>query len=281
MLAKGYQKACAEYDFEKNASKIGMLMTIDGTMDDLILPQGFDTYTFTDADGGDDRRGSSADESETDSDSHLPAKAKKKKVPKQKPAGGGPAAAADKDADDDHDDDEGSISVSSEGESDDVDDTAEVDAIAALGVGSAVCPEGFTIEATLMPFGDLTQQNALIGKAVLFKWNGAPLPPADFGWYLGWVKKRATPAEIARVRKETGDEVNFMVSYSNRETNDRLPFFFEHTAKWAEAEVSLGLTADVWGPTAKWVVVTPPGDYQRPKMPKRNKGGGKEKKKKE
>ena len=33
MLAKGYQKACAEYDFEKNASKIGMLMTIDNTTD--------------------------------------------------------------------------------------------------------------------------------------------------------------------------------------------------------------------------------------------------------
>ena len=48
MRAKGYQNACAEYDFEKNTSKIFMLMAIDGAMDDLVLPQGFDTCTFTD-----------------------------------------------------------------------------------------------------------------------------------------------------------------------------------------------------------------------------------------
>lgn len=36
MLAKGYSKACEEFDFEKNAAKVGMMITIDGSGDELI-----------------------------------------------------------------------------------------------------------------------------------------------------------------------------------------------------------------------------------------------------
>ena len=45
-----------------------------------------------------------------------------------------------------------------------MDDTAEVNAVAALGVGSAVCPEGVTIKATLMPFDDLTRGVVVPGR---------------------------------------------------------------------------------------------------------------------
>ena len=38
---------------EKGGGKIGMLMTIDGTNDDLICIDGVEKYTFTDADAGD------------------------------------------------------------------------------------------------------------------------------------------------------------------------------------------------------------------------------------
>ena len=64
MLQKAYARACSQYDFERNAAQLGMLMTADGTGDGLINLQGFENYSFTDADGGDDGQGSSVDEVE-------------------------------------------------------------------------------------------------------------------------------------------------------------------------------------------------------------------------
>ena len=40
------------FDFAAAAQKIGMLMTVDGTCDDLICIDGVDKDTFTEADAG-------------------------------------------------------------------------------------------------------------------------------------------------------------------------------------------------------------------------------------
>jgi cobalamin biosynthesis protein CobT len=44
---------CHTFDFAAAARKIGMLMTVEGTNDDLICTDGVEKYTFTDADAGD------------------------------------------------------------------------------------------------------------------------------------------------------------------------------------------------------------------------------------
>ena len=51
ILASAYARAYAKYDFGCNARELGMLMTVDGTCDQLIDLQGLGHVTFTDADG--------------------------------------------------------------------------------------------------------------------------------------------------------------------------------------------------------------------------------------
>ena len=49
---QAWDELCHTFDFAAAARKIGMLMTIDGTNDDLIRIDGVEKYTFTDADAG-------------------------------------------------------------------------------------------------------------------------------------------------------------------------------------------------------------------------------------
>jgi len=50
---QAWDELCHTFDVAAAARKIGMLMTIDGTNDDLIRIDGVEKYTFTDADAGD------------------------------------------------------------------------------------------------------------------------------------------------------------------------------------------------------------------------------------
>ena len=50
---QSWDELCHTFDFAAAARKIGMLMTINGTNDDLIRVDGVEKYTFTDADAGD------------------------------------------------------------------------------------------------------------------------------------------------------------------------------------------------------------------------------------
>jgi hypothetical protein len=52
MLHMAYAKACAEFNFEKVARKLGMCMTINGQDDDFICLQGLGHVSFCDAYGG-------------------------------------------------------------------------------------------------------------------------------------------------------------------------------------------------------------------------------------
>lgn len=52
LAAEAWEKVCSRFDFEKAATRIGMLMTIDGTNDEQIQIQGVEHYSFRDADAG-------------------------------------------------------------------------------------------------------------------------------------------------------------------------------------------------------------------------------------
>jgi len=160
ILDVAYAKACAQYDFTRNAGKLGMLMTVGGSGDKIIELQGLGHVTFTDADGGE-----AAEDSEDDDDDD------------------------DEEEEDDSDGDE----LSDDEEEDELDDTAEVDLAAASAVGAAVAPEGYELDDS-----KLGHENEIIGRHVLMKWDGAPIKASDFGWFCGKVKKRLTPAETAK-----------------------------------------------------------------------------------
>ena len=53
MWKTAWDELCHTFDFAAAARKIGMLMTIDETNDDLIRIHSVEKYTFTVADAGD------------------------------------------------------------------------------------------------------------------------------------------------------------------------------------------------------------------------------------
>ena len=61
---QAWDELCYTFDFAAAARKIGMLMTRDGTNDDLIRVDGVEKYTFTDADASDLPANEASDEEE-------------------------------------------------------------------------------------------------------------------------------------------------------------------------------------------------------------------------
>ena len=246
LLEKAYAKACENYDFERNAIKLGNLMTIDGSDDDQIKLQGVESYAFAEEDGG-SHGGSSADEADDGGEI-------------------GP------------DDDEDDLYV--ESSDDEEDDTDELDAAAALNLAqqSAVAPEGFVVITTPPP----EELNALIGKPVLYQFSGAPLAREDFGWYLGWVANACSPQDKKKHPGVTydvwfcSDETNGVLPAAYvKGTGAR------GDKKDKAERISIGLTRETWGVDQKWVALTPPkGKEQCPhgtKPPAKKKGKGRKK----
>ena len=159
MIAAAYDDACKNYDFEKVAGRLGMLMTVDDESDAGIHLQGLGSVTFTDADGGEDGMSSVDDddydnEEEEFEDEEL-------------------AAAADEADGDDLEFDVGL--------SDDEDDDTDLQGV----IGEAVAPAGFKFSDQ-----DLTHVNDVIGKDVLVKLASAPLREHEYEWYRGTVQSR-------------------------------------------------------------------------------------------
>ena len=113
------------------------------------------------------------------------------------------------------------------------------------------------------PRSDRQNNKRIVWKLLVAQENGrvkqhsqalrqAQLSTADEFKYRGTVSKRATEAEV---KKTPG--VNFQVRFVNSETNHKLPARFGkgHTGPKKSAFVPLGLTADVWGPEKKWVLL--------------------------
>ena len=251
MLKRAYHTACLETDFEAIAAKLGMNLTIDGSGDDEIKIQGLPDYSFTDTNGGSDGGGSEADE-KSDSESDV-----------------------DADESTQIGDDEDSI-ISESDDDDEPDDTAELDAAAALAITDATAPEGFRIVTPAPEQGTLQEENTLIGKAILRKWSGAPIPASKFGWYRGKVMRRASQADM---RRTAG--VNFIVKFSNEHTGMVIPACeggAKYSGKKATGEYPLDLTPETWGVDGTWVVLEGEEGAQASGSPPE--GGGEKKAKK-
>lgn len=184
LLIAAYEKACKEYDFEKNARKVGMLMTVDESQMDDIDIQGIGRVSFCDEDGGSIGENSSDDEHEPESE--------------------GDRSDGAQESDD-------SALTDSGGDSED--DTAEVDRCAAEGVGAAIAPAGYCIVHQCPPLSTRSDHQELIGRTILFKWNGT-IRAEDFGWYKGKIHSRYTGPT---------PDLNFNARYSNADTNNLLP----------------------------------------------------------
>ena len=219
MLGLAYARACLEYDFEKNAGKLGMLLTVNGAGDELISLQGLGPVTFTDADGG-SIGNPSEDEEDSDDDSD--------------------AGSADGENDDDS-------LVADDTDDDEEDDTAAVDAAAAEAIPAPTPPTGYLVDEEA-----LTAENDVIGRKILFKWDGAPLRSSDFGWYPGTVKSMLSATEKA---KNPG--CSFNVTLKNSETNGVLPGCWGSSFKGPKAHgvARLGVTEATRGTTKQWVLL--------------------------
>lgn len=171
IVYKAYDEACKSYDFEKNARKLGMLMTIGEEPYEGVDLQGLGPITFTDSDGG------SVGDYSNDGDDEYD---KYDAVSESSSA----AALADADEDEEFDAVE---------EDSDVDDTDPQCAAATESVGAPVAPAGFAIDTSA-----LQHQNDIIGKRLLIKLVAPPLEEAEYGWYLGTATRRVADAFLVR-----------------------------------------------------------------------------------
>lgn len=217
LLMSAYETACIGYDFEKNARKLGMLMTTDGSHRDEIDIQGIGNVVFSDEDGGSVGDGSVADEYEVESE-------------------GGRS----------DDSQESDFEARSDSGSDVEDDTAEVDRSAAEGVGAACAPAGYSIVPECPELLTHLDHQSLIGRTILFKWNGT-INAEDFGWYMGKVHSHIT-------RSNQTNDMNFNVRYSNALTGHVLPAQLgkKFKGRHATGNVPHGLFPDSYGAGAPY-----------------------------
>jgi hypothetical protein len=215
MLAKAYDTACKQYNFEKVARKIGMLMTITDEPYEGIVLQGLGDVTFTDADGGSEGADSDDDdddEDEEDDDDIDEAKAA------------------------DEDEDAEVEVLSSDDEEDDTDPQGDA---AAAAVGEAVAPEGYEVNTQ-----EIDNENFLIGKFILAKLASPPLEENEYGWYRGCVQKLASEED-----KKKKPDCPFIVRFKKDETNGVVPPRYNKEQKTVFARVPLPITPENRGST--------------------------------
>jgi hypothetical protein len=160
-----WETLCQTYDFEASARSIGMLMTIDGSDDELICVQGFTgKYTFCDADGG-----AEGDESEVEEDPEEHADVR------------GEAA----DSSDEGEENEGEEEEEAEEGEDSSDEEDDTDPYWLCEAAPEEPPEGFKY-ACCPPLATDEDHGNLVGRTVLIAHERTKtLEP---GWYLGKVK---------------------------------------------------------------------------------------------
>ena len=227
VVAAGYALACQNYDFERNATKVGMLLTIDYAPYVGVDIQGHGPLSFDDADGGADGEATDNETEEEDDDDDAKGAVEACDVKA--------AEAADEAAGDEYE---------SDSYADEEDDTDVADAVALAALGEANAPPGFVIEAD-----DLPHENDVIGKWILFKFAGAPLDPADFGWYLGKVTMALTSRE-----KKKNSECNFYIAFATKDDhkNDAVVRAFKEKTK---VTIAAGVDAESRGASARWVLL--------------------------
>jgi hypothetical protein len=237
LAAQAWENVCARFDFEKAATRLGMRMTIDGSGDQFICVQGVREYSFCDADGGE--VGKESDEEGNDPEEHAVLNAdvqvdssdeEQEGEQDEADAAEDDAAAAGKEDADSSDYEGGELDSSSEEE----DDTA-AQGVADL-IGSAVAPDGWTIDEVQPPLNSELEMNELIGKNILY---GHDSKKAQ-GWFIGTIQSRnLSPTDLKKT-----PTANFVVEYHAKLTDKKLV-----------GKVACELSARTWGPKEWWVLV--------------------------
>ena len=217
LAAKAWENICERFDFEGSATRLGMLMTVDGSGDDLIKLRGCETYTFTNADGGAAAAGSD------DEDAGLADE------------GADPDDEADELADVDDQSDDEDDEVEDGDESDEEDDTAEDGTVATV-VGDAVAPAGYSIVAACPPLVEQADRQALIGKKILYGWDNEKVQ----GWFAGTVQGGKPSTTDLKVNPTA----NAVVKYKSSETDKAL-----------NGSVACELSARLYGANQWWVLL--------------------------
>ena len=220
-------RLCATYDFEASAQRLGLLMTIDGSHDDKIKPQGLGEYAFEDADGGPTGGESDADEEETADIADV--------------------AEGEGRVLDEEDEEEAEDGME---DSDEDDDTAEL--VWVCGAAPENSPEGYTY-APCPPLETEEEQRALVGRRVLVAHVVDPIgctsagtrtqderalpllclscslasPLADCSLTSPWARAPLCKGHVGRIRffgvgaadRKVCPTANFVVRYTKKETN--------------------------------------------------------------
>jgi hypothetical protein len=213
MLAPAYEKACQQYDFEKVARKLGMLLTIGDEPCEGIKLQGLGEVSFTDSDGGSEGANSDDDTVDDDSDDDTVDLTDETM-----------AVAADVAAEEEGGEEE----LVYETSDDEEDDTDPQCAAAAAAVGSPSAPLGFEICTE-----ELKHENDVIGKTIMVKLASPPLEEAEYGWYRGHVQKQAP-----------GVKFSFLVCFNKEDTMGIVPPRYNKDKKNLPAYVPLPVTPE-------------------------------------
>ena len=219
----GYDEACKSYDFEKNARKVGMLMTIGEEQYEGVNIQGLGPITFTDAEGGSEGNlsddGIYDDEEESVTESLDLA-----------------AARDEKEADVEYD------AVESDNDVDDTDLQCEA---AIEDVGGPVAMPGFKIDHS-----ELNHVNDIIGKSLLVKLIAPPLEESEYGWNQGTALRRHEAGFLVRfAATETSSVVSSRYNNTSNSGTKKRKKGEPHT------DVPFDLTSETRG--TNWCIITP------------------------
>ncbi|KAL1496863.1 hypothetical protein AB1Y20_014447 [Prymnesium parvum] len=226
MAAKAWESVCSRFNFEAAATRVGMRMTVDGSGDQFIRPQGIENYSFTDDDGGDAGAESEAEGADVEHDNddvdceqweegvdELPDDVGEEDEDDMSASGG----------DDDESDGEG-----------EQDDTAEDGTVATyIGIGEA--PEGYAVETECKPLDTAEDRQEVIGAIILMGWDNDTAE----GWFIGHIHSTGpfTQNDLKRC-----PNANFVVRYAAKETD-----------KCLNGKVAHYLSMDTYGVDKWWV----------------------------
>lgn len=225
LAAEAWEHVCATFNFEKAATRLGMRMTSDGSDDACIMLQGLETYSFTDADGGEegalsdddpvDMEEREADIADEDEDAGEPSADEQDEQQQQDFAEGG--------------------SDESDGNESEEDDTVDPTVVRTT-VGNAPPLAGFTFATSCPPLETPADRNSLIGRLVYVGWDSNGVR----GWYMGTIHSTVVSARD----KQKTPSANFVVKYTSQRTNNQV-----------NGLVACELSDRVHGPTKWWVLL--------------------------
>ena len=215
---RAWVRLCDTYNFEASAQRLGILMTIDGSGDELIQIQGLkEKYTFKDEDGG-----SAGEESEDEVD---PADLADLTAEQEEQEGEG---------EEEEDEEEGEYGM--ENSDDEEDDTA--DQLWACGEAPEAPPEGYRY-ASCPPLETDDEKRALVGRRVLVAHITDPI-----GWHVGRVRFFGVGAKWLKVCATA----NFLLRYTKKETNGDMKEGQEEACELSKAKYG----RDEW-----WLLLDP------------------------